>query len=179
MWPGGCELCHAPEAWAEDFGDLKKSQLVEFLASEEQGWLSLVHQGLVAGVHVVWGRWKSQVYLSPYVEKRFNSKVKKSFVPELRSRKCFLCFGIPMIYMNILWTLYVRFTYSCMGMLHMLGVACLIPLSSSHLFQFVCVVWGLALSCSRTACFSLVNTVFFTAQWHAFILAVSSAGLTI
>ena len=38
-------------------------------------------------------------YLSPYVEKPFNSKViKKSFVPELRSRKCFSCFGIPMFY---------------------------------------------------------------------------------
>ena len=61
------------------------------------------------------GRWKSQngknVYLSPYVEKTFNSKViKKSFVPELRSRKCFSCFGIPMFYVYMLWTFYVRFT---------------------------------------------------------------------
>ena len=32
-------------------------------------------------------------------KKPFNSKViKKSFVPELRSRKCFLCFGILMFY---------------------------------------------------------------------------------
>ena len=54
-------------------------------------------RGLAAGAHVVWGRWKSQVYLSPYVEKPLNSKVMKSFVPELRSRKCFLCFGIPML----------------------------------------------------------------------------------
>ena len=29
--------------------------------------------------------------LSPYVEKPLNSKVIKSFVPELRSRKCFSC----------------------------------------------------------------------------------------
>ena len=43
-------------------------------------------------------------YLSPYVEKPFHSKVKKSFVPELRSRKCFLCFGIPMLYICALWT---------------------------------------------------------------------------
>ena len=46
------------------------------------------------------GRWKSQnrknVYLSPYVEEPLNSKVIKSFVPELRSRKCFSCFEIPM-----------------------------------------------------------------------------------
>ena len=33
----------------------------------------------------------------PYIEKPFNSKVIKSFVRELRSRKCFLCFGIPML----------------------------------------------------------------------------------
>ena len=44
----------------------------------------------------------------PYVEEPLNSKVIKSFVPELRSRKCFSCFEIPMfhvyiyIYMNIL-----------------------------------------------------------------------------
>ena len=41
-------------------------------------------------------------YLSPYVEKPFNSKVIKSFVPELRSRKCFSCFGIPMFYVYML-----------------------------------------------------------------------------
>ena len=36
--------------------------------------------------------------LSPYVE---------SFVPELRSRKCFSCFGIPMLcYLWALWTLW-------------------------------------------------------------------------
>ena len=72
--------------------------------------------------HVVWGRWKSQhrknVCLSPYVKKPFNSKVIKSFVPELRSHKCFSCFEIPMFYVYMLWTFYVRFTYSCMAMLH-------------------------------------------------------------
>ena len=41
-------------------------------------------------------------YLSPYIEKPLNSKVIKNFVPELRSRKCFSCFGIPMLSMNIL-----------------------------------------------------------------------------
>ena len=53
--------------------------------------------------------------LSPYVEKPFNSKVIKSFVPELRSRKCFSCFGIPMFYVYMLWTFYVRFPYSYHG----------------------------------------------------------------
>ena len=44
------------------------------------------------------------MYLSPYVEEPLYSKVMKSFVPELRSRKCFSCFEIPMfhvIYMYI------------------------------------------------------------------------------
>ena len=82
-------------------GDLKK--LVELSsASGEDGWLSLARHGLVSDEHVVWGRWKSQVYLTPYVEKPFNSKVIKSFVPELRSRKCFSCFGIPMFYVYML-----------------------------------------------------------------------------
>ena len=53
--------------------------------------------------------------LSPYVEKPFNSKVIKSFVPELRSRKCFLCFGIPMLSIYELWTFYVHFTYPYHG----------------------------------------------------------------
>ena len=44
--------------------------------------------------------------LSPYVEKPFNSKVIKSFVPELRSRKCFLCLGDFVCY------LYVRYKHS-------------------------------------------------------------------
>ena len=47
--------------------------------------------------HVLGWRWKSQnrknVYLSPYVEEPFNSKVIKSFVPELRSHKCFCVSG--------------------------------------------------------------------------------------
>ena len=66
------------------------------------------------------GRWKSQnrkiVPLSPYVEKPLNSKVIKSFVPELRNRKCFSCFDIPMFYVYIyiyIWTSHVHLSYSC------------------------------------------------------------------
>ena len=51
--------------------------------------------------------------LSPHVEKPFNSKVIKSFVSELRSRKCFSCFRIPMLSIYELWTFYVHFAYSC------------------------------------------------------------------
>ena len=76
-------------------------------AAEGDGWLSGLAKALRRVPHVVWGRWKSQhrkiVYLPPHVEKPFNSKVIKSFVPELRSRKCFLCFGIPMLSICALW----------------------------------------------------------------------------
>ena len=80
-------------------------------ASEEDGWLSLARRsqasGLVVGAtRVEGGRWKSQnrknVYISPYVEEPLNSKVIKSFVPELRSRKCFSCFEIPMFHVYML-----------------------------------------------------------------------------
>ena len=103
------------------FGGFEKSQLVEFLRPNRK----VVFRGSprpCGGCHTWFGadgkvsieRW----YLSPYVEKPLNSKVIKSFVPELRSRKCFSCFGIPMLSIYELWTYYVYFTYSCMGMLH-------------------------------------------------------------
>ena len=88
----------------EDIGDFEKvSELSSALG--EDGWLSQAHQGLVAGATRDGGaygkisieRW----YLSPYVEKPFDSKVIKCFVPELRSRKCFSCFGIPMFYVYV------------------------------------------------------------------------------
>ena len=88
-------------------------------ASGEDGWLSLARRGFVSGAHVVWGKWKSQMYLSPYVEKPLSSKVIKSFVSELRSRKCFSCFGIPMFYVYMLWTFYVRFTYPYIWLCYM------------------------------------------------------------
>ena len=63
-------------------------------------------RGPWAGVARDAGQMKKQnrknVYLSPYVEEPLNSKVIKSVVPELRSRKCFSCFEIPMFYVYIL-----------------------------------------------------------------------------
>ena len=60
------------------------------------------------------GRWKSQhrkiVPLSPNVEKRLNSKVIKSFVLELRRRKCF-CFS------GFLCSMYICYEHS-MCVLH-------------------------------------------------------------
>ena len=71
------------------------------------------------------GRWISQkrknVYLSPYVEEPLNSKVIISFVPELRSRKCFSYFEIPMFYVYMLWTLDVQFAYPYLAMVHWKG----------------------------------------------------------
>ena len=117
---------HAPEVRGRFWG-FWKSHFVELSpASEEDGWLSLARRSqascVVAVPHKMGGRWKSQnkknVYLSPYSEEPLNSKVIKSFVPELRSRKCFWCFDIPMFYVYMLWTLYVRFTYPYLAMLH-------------------------------------------------------------
>ena len=58
---------------------------------------------------------RKNAYLSPYVEEPLNSRVIKSFEPELRSSKCFSCFGITMFYVYMLWTFYVRFTYPYNG----------------------------------------------------------------
>ena len=103
--PRGCEWRHAPQARAEDLGDFGKvvelrtryrTRGVDFRASLRRDEFAHYRH------RTRWGgcRWKSQkrknVYLSPYVEKPLNSKVIKSFVPELRSRvfrvSGFLCF---------------------------------------------------------------------------------------
>ena len=110
MWTASCTRSVHGGFW-----EIWKSQS-GVLRSEEEGWLSLARSGLVAGATRVGGRADGKasierLCLSPYVEKSFNSKVIKSFVPELRSRKCFSCFGIPMFYVYMLWTFYVRYTY--------------------------------------------------------------------
>ena len=98
------------------FLGFEKKRVSGVLASEEDGWLSELAEALRRVPHMVWGRWKSQhrkiVPLSPYVEKPFNSKVIKSFVPELRSRKCFFCvfrdsYVIYIWVMNILCTFHI------------------------------------------------------------------------
>ena len=98
------------------FGGFWKSQLSWDFASEEDGWLSWSRRGLVSGAHVVWGWWKSQVYLSPYVEKALDSKVIKSFEPELRS--VFRVSGFPCsMYICYEHSMYVSHI-SIMGMLY-------------------------------------------------------------
>ena len=100
------------------FWGFEKSQWVESLPGKKKvdfrgsSWPDeFVHYGRCKN-----SQHRRIVSLSPYVEKPFNSKVIKSFVPELRSRKCFLCFRIPMLSIYELWTFYVHFTYSCIAM---------------------------------------------------------------
>ena len=111
MW---MTLCSG-SARAEDFGNFEKVSWVEsclgrrrlaFACSpkpcQRPLWWVPHEMGRRGG-----GRWKSQnrknVHLSPYVEEPLNSKVIKSFVPELRSRvfrvSRFLCLFI--LYMSI------------------------------------------------------------------------------
>ena len=54
---------------------------------------------------------RKNVYLSPYVDEPLNSKVIKSFVPELRSRNCFSCFEIPMFYVIYIYEHYISISH--------------------------------------------------------------------
>ena len=112
----GCEWCHDQKRRLR----FEKSQLVEFCRRRKKVDFRLLALALRrvrtwfgADGKVVIERW----YLAPYVEKPLNSKLIKSFVPKLRSRKCFSCFGIPMLSIYELWTFYVHFPYSYLAML--------------------------------------------------------------
>ena len=76
----------------------EKSWLIEFCRRKKKVDFRLPAKALWR-VHVVWGRWKSQhrkmVSLS-LCRKTFKLKGNK---------KCFSCFGIPMLYICALWTL--------------------------------------------------------------------------
>ena len=105
IWPGDVNDVMHWKRVRRILGIWEKS-VSRILASEEDSWLSGLTEALRQVSHMVWGRWKSQhrknVYLSPYVKKSFNSKVINSFVPELRSPKCFSCFEIPMLSMCVM-----------------------------------------------------------------------------
>ena len=148
----GCEWRHTLEACAEDFGGFEKSQSSWVLPSEEKGWLSLAHRGLVADDTRVGGTdGKASIEilcLSPYVEKPLNSKVIKSFVPELRSRKCFCVSG----FLCSMYICYEHSTYvshiRIMGMLQIYSVGLFFH---NHIFCLVFfflnrflhkVIWG-------------------------------------
>ena len=96
----GCEWRHAPEACAEIWETsvswvLGPRKTVDLRGSPKPGqWpCDMCRTWFGADRKVSLERW----HLSPYVEKPLNSKVIKGFVPELRSRKFFFCFGIPML----------------------------------------------------------------------------------
>ena len=117
-----CGWRHVPEARGGFWG-FWKSSWVEFCLGRRRLAFTCLRRPWAG---VAWdvgggGRWKSlnrkNMYLSPYVEEPLNSNVIKSFVPELRSRKCFPCFEIPMFYVYMLRTFYVNFAYSSMAML--------------------------------------------------------------
>ena len=114
----GCEWRHAPEAWAEIWAKVSwlsftvGRRMLTFACSPKPSqW--------PCGRCCTWFGADGKVsiergYLTPYVEKPLNSKVIKSFVPELRSRKCFffLCvfrdsYVINMCVMNILCTFHI------------------------------------------------------------------------
>ena len=128
MWPG-MWMTSCTGSVRGGFWEIWKKSVSWELDTEREGSTFGAHRGQTnlraTGTAQDGGgsRWKSQnrknVYLSPYVEEPLNSKVIKSFVPEIRSRKCFSCFGIPMFYVYMLWTFYVRFTYLCMAMLQL------------------------------------------------------------
>ena len=111
-----CGWRHAPEARG-GFGGFWKSHLESWVLPRKNTVDFRLLTEALRRVHTWWGRWKSQnrknVYLSPYVEEPLNSKVIKSFVPELRN---FSCFEMLMFYVYMLWTLYVRFTYPYLAM---------------------------------------------------------------
>ena len=90
-------------------GDLKKSVVENYTPNGKGRLLGLAKARRICALrtpHVMGGA-DGKVIIErlcislPYVEKPFNSKVIKSFVPELRSRKCFSCFRIPMFYVII------------------------------------------------------------------------------
>ena len=108
------------------FGGFEKSQLVEFSLRRRRRLTfgapryqtSSLRRGAVRGGEQMEKSASKDCLSLSLCRITFNSKVLKSFVPELRSRKCFLWFGIPMLSIYELWTFYEHFTYSCMAMLH-------------------------------------------------------------
>ena len=125
-----CEWRHAPEIARKILGIWTKLVGSWDLPREKTVGFRLLTETFEAGATRFGAGRKSQnrkiVTLSPYVEKPLNSKVIKSFVPELRSRYVFFEFRDS--YVLSLWTFDVRFTHSyIMAMVHYLKVREVIP----------------------------------------------------
>ena len=117
-----CKWRHAPEAPRGFWKFWRKSSWVESCLGRRHLIFACSRRPCDECARDGVGRWKSQnrknVYLSPYVEEPLNSKLIKIFASDLRSRKCFSCFEIPIFYVYMLWTFYVRFAYLYLAMVH-------------------------------------------------------------
>ena len=141
--------------------DLKKVSWVESCRPKKKGDFRLLAEASWRVPHVLGrgtdGKASIEILcLSPYVEKPLNSKVIKSFVPELRSRKCFSCFGIPMsyiIYVIYIWTLWTF----CVPVW-----ICLFHIFISGYVTVVCVVSG---HCNQSFS-SLFYVIFESSYWY-------------
>ena len=106
----GCEWRHTPEVWAE----IWEKSVSWVLPSEEEGWLLIARRGLAAGVHVVWGRWKSKhrKMVSLYLCRiTFKLKSNKKFCTWTKKSSVFFMFRDSYvisiyIYICALWTLW-------------------------------------------------------------------------
>ena len=99
------------------FGGFEKIQWVEFLPPKKKVDFRSSPRPC-SGCRTWWGAdgkvSRERLCISLLMSKNpFNSKVIKSFVPELRSRKCF-CVSR---FLCALWTFYIYLTYSWMAML--------------------------------------------------------------
>ena len=118
--PGGCEWRHAPEACAEDLGDLRKVSWLSFSVrgrrltfgarrDQTSSLWGVPHVVVVVGGQMEKSASKDCVSLSScWIT--LNSKVMKSFVPELRSRQV-LYFGFPMSISHIRVSCYIIYIY--------------------------------------------------------------------
>ena len=120
-------------------------------------------------------RWKSQhrkiVFHSPYVEKPFNSKVIKSFVPELRSRQVFFVFRDSyVIYICASWTLWTFCVpvWICLFHIFISGDVTFIAIA----LEFTLVVasdWVLSMGLTKRNCVLMLSTI----VWNRTVFTVN------
>ena len=108
-----CEWRHAPEArgW---FGEILKKSVELRLDTEREGLTFACSRRPWAGVARD-GRGADE---KARIEKLLNSKVIKSFVPELRSRYVFFVFRDSYVLCMYKWILYVHLPYPYLAMVH-------------------------------------------------------------
>ena len=129
------------------FGGILKSQWVESCRPNKKGDFRLLAEALCRVRTWWWADGKVTIerwYLSPYVEKPLNSKVIKSFVPELRSRQVFFVFRDSYViyehFMNIICTFHI-FMYGYVTKVHNFANSLLF--SFSFFFFFCWLLQGL------------------------------------